>query len=110
MAKDIKTYNAPELFAATPPIETLKYLLRRAAQDSSLDIMHIDVTRAYFYADVSRTVYVKLPAEDQAKGEEHMCGRLIKAMYGTRDAAQNWQKKCAEIAREMGFSVGRVSP
>lgn len=30
VAKDIKTYEAPELFAATPPIESLKYLTRRA--------------------------------------------------------------------------------
>ena len=110
VAKEIKTYNAPELFAATPPIETLKYLMRRAAQDRSLEIMHIDVTRAYFYADVSRDVYVRLPAEDQAPGEEHLCGKLVKAMYGTRDAAQNWQKKCSEVVQELGFRVGRVSP
>ena len=33
-------------------------------------------------------MYVKLPEEDY---EEGMCGMLLKSMYGTRDAAQNWE-------------------
>ena len=28
--------------------------------------------------------------------EEGMCGRLEKSMYGTRDAAQNWEEHYAE--------------
>lgn len=54
-------YKARELLEATPPIEPLKYLLRRAAPDRALDVMHIGVARAYFYADVSCEVYMKLP-------------------------------------------------
>lgn len=76
VAKAIKTYEAPELLAATPPIESLKYLLRRAAQDSSEAVMHADATRAYFYADASRDIYVWFPAEDQQGGEEQTCRRL----------------------------------
>ena len=48
----------------------------------------IDIRRAYFHSEARRKVVVKLPDEDY---EEGMCGRLIKAMYGTRDAAQNWE-------------------
>lgn len=110
VAKDIKTYSAPELFAATPPIESLKYLMRRAAQNRELSIMHIVVTRAYFYAEASRNIYVKLPHEDRLEGEENMCGKLRKAMYGTRDAAQNWERKCAEAVKAVGFEIGKVSP
>ena len=43
-----------------------------------------DVRRAYFHAAARRKVYVELPGEDY---EEGMCGRLVKATYGTRDAA-----------------------
>lgn len=42
---EVKTYNAPELFAATPPIESLAYLPRRAAQHRNNYIMHIGVAR-----------------------------------------------------------------
>lgn len=110
VAKEVKTYEAPELFADMPPIVSLKYLLCRAAQDPTLNVMHVDVTRAYFYADASREISVKLPAEDQQDGDEQMCGRLKKAMYGTRDVAQNWQRKCAETMKEIGFAIGDVSP
>ena len=48
----------------------------------------IDVRRAYFHADAIRDVYIKLPPEDDEPG---MCGKLTKSMYGTRDAAQNWE-------------------
>lgn len=72
--------------------------------------MHIDVTRAYLYANASRDFYVKLPAEDQVPGGEHMCGKLNTAMSGTGDAVQNWQTTCTETMRELGFNTGRVSP
>lgn len=35
---------------ATPPIESSKYLMRRAAQDMTLSIIDTDLTRVYFYA------------------------------------------------------------
>lgn len=59
VAKDISINQGPELFAAAPPIESLKYLLRRAAQDLRLNIMHMDVMQAYFFADASRDIYVQ---------------------------------------------------
>lgn len=48
--------------------------------------------------------------EDQQHGEEHMCGQLRTAMYGTRDVAQIWQRECSETAREIGFASGKVPP
>ena len=51
-------------------------------------IEFIDIRRAYFHSKARRPVYVQLPPEDYEPG---MCGKLLKAMYGTRDAAQNWE-------------------
>ena len=48
----------------------------------------------------TRRVYVELPPEEMAEG---MCGRLLKAMYGTRDAAQNWEYAYAEFMEDIGF-------
>ena len=49
----------------------------------------IDVRRAYFHAPCKRDVYIVLPEEDAENG---MCGKLEMSMYGTRDAAQNWEE------------------
>lgn len=67
----------------------------------------IDVRRAYFHAEARREIYVEFPAEDQ---EEGMCGLLNKAMYGTRDAAQNWEYAYSGFLEGVGFVRGLASP
>ena len=39
-----------------------------------------------------------------------MCAKLVKAMYGTRDAAQHWEITYRKAHEEWGFEVGRASP
>lgn len=92
VAKEPKTHTAPDLFAATPPIESLKYLLRRAVRDKTLSVMHLGGTHAYLFVDAVCDIYVRLPAEDQESREYSMCAKLNKAINGTRDASQNWQR------------------
>ena len=67
----------------------------------------IDVRRAYFHARARRDVFVELPDEDSEPG---MCGKLIKSLYGTRDAAQNWEEEYIGFMRDIGFDSGRASP
>jgi len=90
VAKEFKTDINPELYAATPPSECLRMLISKMASKAGLEMMYADVSRAYFYAKAVRPVYVNLPDEDRADGDEQMCGRLMMSMYGTRDAAINW--------------------
>ena len=44
-----------------------------------------------------------LPEEDNEPGK---CGRLNKSMYGTRDAAQNWEEHYPNVHLEIGFKQG----
>lgn len=60
VAKDIQMYNAPDFVAPTPPIESLKYILRRDMRGRRQQLMRIGVSRAYFYQNA---VYAQLPAE-----------------------------------------------
>jgi hypothetical protein len=109
VAQEIKRDKREDLFAATPPLETNKHLFSIAAmfRDNGMKLDFIDVRRAYVHALARRAVYVKLPEEDNAPG---MCGTLVKAMYGTRDAAQNWEYAYTEMLMELGFRQGKVSP
>ena len=38
-----------------------------------------------------------------------MCGRPNKSMYGTRDAAQNWEEHYSQVHKEIGFTQGLSS-
>ncbi len=72
-----------------------------------MKIDFIDVRKAYLHAEVMREVFIELPEEDQ---EEGMCGMLKKSMYGTRDAAMNWERTYTEFLEGVGFRQGRSTP
>ena len=119
VAKEIKRDNREDMFAATPPLEAKKALFSLAATEEYGRMRHrskmrgpkkllfIDVKRAYFHAPVTRDVYVQLPDEDGGAGQ---CGKLNMSMYGTRDAASNWEAAYTDFHASSGFTPGISSP
>ncbi len=74
VAKEFKTESRPDLFVATPPLESLTMILSRAAITKGRKqkgILYPDVSRAYFYAKSLRPVYITIPAEYHEDGDEH---------------------------------------
>ena len=98
VGREIKTDERPDLFAATPPLESLRYMISKCASNRGgkgrYCILSSDIKRAYFYAKASRPVFIEIPVEDRQPGDGHMVGKLNLSLYGARDAAQNWQKTC----------------
>ena len=110
-AKEINTYKRQDLFAATPPLETLKMILSMVATQNKREILMIDdMSRAFFHAKAKRDVYVDLPAEDTGLGDEGKCAKLEYSMYGTRDAAINWHDEYSSQLVDVGFVQGKASP
>ena len=64
----------------------------------------------FFHAKAKRDVYVRLPDEDKAEGQEGTCGKFNCSMYGTRGAAQNWQAEISQPLVNSGFTHGAASP
>ena len=108
VAKEINTGKRPDLFAATPPLESIKYLLSRCARQGwkggGGDRIMFNV------AEAKRELYVELPEEDYDEKEGDMVGKLRLSMYGTRDAAQNWFLEYASALMNIGFRQGLASP
>ena len=69
-------------------------------------IMHIDVSRAYFHAKAQRPVLIRLPVEDRMGTDAGKVGLMKKSMYGTRDAASNWERDWQENVKKSGFQLG----
>jgi hypothetical protein len=116
VAMDFKDGDRPELFAGTPPTEALRILCSMAAtrdddQEEEKVIMVNDVRRAYFYAEVTRPVWVELPEEDYTDDDrwEDRVAKLNVSMYGTRDAAMNWGHTVEKHLVEVGWTQGRAS-
>ena len=94
VGKEFCTTPDDALYACTPPFEALRLLMSRAAtmgEDGRLrEIIVNDVSRADFYAECTRPMYIEMPKEDP-DADPSMLGQLRLCLYGTRDAAVNWQ-------------------
>ena len=106
-----------DLFAATPPLESLRMIIAicashrsKTSPNMSFIVMTNDVSRAYFYAPATRPIFIEIPAEDREPGDDGNVAQLNLSLYGTRDAAKNWAKKYTEVMLSLGFEVGQGSP
>ena len=117
VAKEINRSPSDEMFAATPPLEAKKMLFSMAMTEFAhgrarnfqgvQKLLFVDVKRAYVYAPARRAVYASLPDEEPMPG---FCAKLNVSMYGTRDAASNWEEKYASHLISCGFAQGKSSP
>ena len=117
VGREIKKDKRDDLFAATPPLESLRFILSICAchqssrvQEERYIVMTNDVKRAYFYAEARRPIYVEIPVEDREEGDENNVAILNLSLYGTRDAAQNWAETYTALLKSLGFVVGMASP
>ena len=55
-------------------------------------------------------MFVELPPEDYQPGDEHLCGLLRYSLYGTRDAAQNWEEELASTLSGLGLTRRSACP
>ena len=101
-------------FSAMPPLESLKMLLSLMVtlkvskrNRTPLKLRLIDISRAHFYGEAQREIYVTLPEGDQEEGK---VGLLVKSMYGTRDASNIWQQSYTEVLTKAGFKRSPAWP
>ena len=102
------------LFAATPPMEALRFLVHEGATVRSNEelgskvIMINDVARAFFEAPAMRNICIEIPKEDLSGADRRhdKVGHLRMSLYGTRDAAMNWQDDVAKEMHKLGFKRG----
>ena len=118
VGKEFNNGEADGLFAGTPPLEALRLLLSQAAtingKEDYKTIMINDVSRAFFEAPMQagRNLCIELPDEDMTEEDKKndMIGYLNQSLYGTRDAAANFQSEVKKFMMASGFSVGKYNP
>ena len=86
--------------ASVCKLATFRYQMALAAQ---LDMLHdiLDVKSAYLEADMKMPVYINIPGIETPPGMGH---RLIKSLYGTKQAGHNWHETIVpKLINEWGF-------
>ena len=161
VAKEINTGPEEGLFASTPPLEALRWLLSEAStveyegsglrgaggpdgaagssaggdrgcgqrraggaygaagssaanrwNDMGENVMLVsDVSRAFFEAPATRAIAVTLPTEALEEHEYGMgkVGILQMSLYGTRDAAVNFQREVTKLMTKLGFAQAKYN-
>ena len=97
VGKEFNDGQMDGLFAGTPPLEALRFLVHGAATVRSGEemgtkvIMVNDVARAFFEAPAMRNICIEIPKEDMSEADRRhdKVGHLRMSLYGTRDAAMN---------------------
>ena len=110
VAMEVKRYKDHELYAPMPPLEAIKIMVSRAANDmNNMVIKVLDIKRAYLYAPTRRPIFIEIPNEDKESGDEGKCAELKYSLYGTRDAARNWDQEMERFMISVGFQRGKAS-
>ncbi len=108
VVKEIATYQTDEFFAAPPALEAFRLLWCWAASDAQdIKLEVLDARKAHLHAFADRLVCVQLPPE---LAEQGYCAKLVRCLYGTRDAPRRWEAFLAEQLIALGFAKGRASP
>lgn len=114
VATEVNTESNMDFYAATPPLEAKRMLFSMFAQQGmdrskrKKKLLFIDITKAYFNAAPTRSIFVKVPRElGLPKGT---VGRLTRCCYGTRDAGMLWEETYAEVLEQACFVRGKACP
>jgi Reverse transcriptase (RNA-dependent DNA polymerase) len=95
-----------ETFAPTTGLVTTRLILILAIL-MDLPTFHFDVKTAYLYGKVDHEIYMKPP---KGIGDEDELWRLLKSIYGLKQAGYVWNKLLDELLCKYGFEKLECEP
>lgn len=97
-----------EVWAPVARHATLRALLSTAAVEGMM-LYQLDVETAFFNGVVDEELYLQQPRGYERGGAGKVC-RLVKAIYGLKQAARAWYLKLVELMNEMGMRQCKSDP
>ena len=87
---------------------TVHVVLANAAE-KDWEIEHVDVKSAYLNAPLKETVYMQAPHGVLKQGEEGKVLRLVKGLYGLKQAGRGWYLEMTRVFVEnLGFKRSKA--
>jgi hypothetical protein len=91
-----------KVFAPVARLETVRLLLALAASEG-WPVHHMDVRSAFLNGELQEQVFVAQPPGFVVAGQEQKVLRLVKALYGLRQAPRAWYAKLDSSLDSLGF-------
>ena len=107
-----KRIDRDSLFAGTPGLNAMRLVISDVASKAGegYRLLVGDIKSAFLYGWAKRNIFIELPPEDPMSSSGSFVGRLLKAMYGTRDAPQVWADHLGSILCKIGFQESVYMP
>jgi Reverse transcriptase (RNA-dependent DNA polymerase)/gag-polypeptide of LTR copia-type len=106
--RQVEGVNYTETFSAAAKMPTVRVVLANAAHQD-WEIEHVDVKSAYLNAPLKETVYMKPPRGVLKPGEEGKVLRLLKGLYGLKQAGRGWYLEMTRVLlQELGFKRSAI--
>ena len=90
-----------EVFAPCAKAATIRLILALAAVED-LHLRSVDISHAFINGELEEEIYMKQPEGFEELGPEYVC-RLIRSLYGIKQAARVWNKKLHSVLASLGF-------
>lgn len=97
-----KGIDYDEVFAPVARLDTVRLLLALSAREG-WEVHHLDVKSAFLNGELLEEVYVAQPEGFVKKGQEQKVYKLIKALYGLRQAPRAWNSRLDQCLKDLGF-------
>jgi hypothetical protein len=106
--KQIEGVNYTETFLATAKMPTICIVLANAAHQD-WEIEHIGVKSTYLNAPLKEVIYMRPSRSVLKPGQEGKVLRLIKGLYGLKQASKEWYLEMAGVfINKMGFEQSKI--
>ena len=101
--RQVKEINYRETFLAAAKMLTIHAVLANAAHQD-WEIEYIDIKSAYLNVLLKEEIYMKPPRGVLKSGQEGKVLRLLKGLYGLKQAGRGWYLEMSKVLmKDMGF-------
>ena len=94
-------FDFKETFAPTVRYSTIRIVLALAALED-LELHSVDISHAYLNGTLEEEIYMTQPEGFEVGGPDHVC-KLVKSLYGLKQAGRVWNKTLHSALSSMGF-------
>lgn len=102
-------FNEYAIYAPVVGYCSLRVILSICAA-FDLEMAQLDIKTAFLYGLLEEEIYIQQPEGFILPGSEHLVGRLLKCIYGLKQAPHVWNKKFDDFLILFGFTRSKHDP
>ena len=98
-----------ETYAPVAKTYSIRMVMAIAAE-KDLEMIQLDVKTAFLYGTLEEEIYMKQPEGFTIPGKEEEVCRLVKSLYGLKQASRVWNVKFNEFILAFGLERSTCDP